>query len=94
MIRKSKLKKIINEEIKEILSNPPSHSFDKSNRKIINNQDKIELLKNEYVIIDREIKKIQKLINNGEGNIEDLQNRINKNTNIKKEIENQIQKLQ
>lgn len=94
MIRKSKLKKIINEEIKEILSNPPSHDFEKSDRKIINSQEKIELLKNEYIIVDRNIKKLEKKLSSNDGDIEQIKSILDKNKKLKSEIELQIKKLQ
>lgn len=94
MIRKSKLKKIINEEIKEILSNPPSYDFEKSDRKIINSQEKIELLKNEYIIVDRNIKKLEKKLSLNDGDIEQIKSILDKNKKLKSEIELQIKKSQ
>ena len=90
MIKKSLFKKYIKEEITEILSNPPSYSFPKSKRSLLDNQDKNEVLKNEFIIISREINKLQKQLENGEGDKEQIQFHLDKNISMRSEIEKQI----
>ncbi len=93
-MKKSQFKNILNKEIKEILNNPPSHNIPKSTRYLFDSQNKIELLKNEYVIIDREVKRLEKELSNGEGDTEQIQFHLDKNKKIKQEIEFQIQNQQ
>lgn len=90
MIKKSLFKKYIKEEITEILSNPLSYSFPKSKRSLLDNQDKNEVLKNEFIIISREINKLQKQLENGEGDKEQIQFHLDKNISMRSEIEKQM----
>ena len=90
MIKKSLFKKYIKEEIIEMLSNPPSHSFPKSKYPLSDGRNKNEVLKNEFVIISREINRLQKQLESGDGNKEQIQFHLDKNISIRSEIEKQM----